>query len=119
MEITPALLVSLNVTRRQFDARMATIVSLVQRSDDAVKVACVRLYARQTADEKQADMTRHDNEWGFQYMDAKFGGKMARVILAGEQPFDHNMPRLRRMAVKYRRQLTVMAFLKDRERLAA
>lgn len=113
MDLTPALLASLNVTRKQFAAKVACIVALCASSDKAVKVACIRIFDKQTSDEQHMDATVHDNGVGFQYMDAKFGGKMARLMKAGEQPYEHNMPRLRRMARKYRVQLAYLAFRKE------
>ncbi len=118
MEITAALLASLGTTRSAFDARTNQIVALCSTNDKAVKVACVRLYDHQTADEQRVDTTRHDNGVGFQYMDAKFGGRMARLIKNGHEPFAGNMPRLRRMAIKYRAQLTVLSFLKEQAKVA-
>lgn len=111
MNITAALLASLNVTRAQWNARQASIVSLVSTNDKAVLVACQRIYAFQKADEKFA--TLHDNDYGFQQMDAKFGGLMARLLNRGAHVYEGNMPRLRRMAVKYRRQLTFLSFVKE------
>lgn len=119
MDLTPALLASLNVTRRQFEVRCASIVAMCQADDCLVLLACIRLYDKQTADEQRMDVTVHDNDMGFQFMDAKFGSKMARLLKAGETIYTHNMPRLRRMAYKYRRQLTIMSFLKDRAKVEA
>ena len=119
MLINAALLASLNVTRKQFDARVAQIVTLLSCNDKAVLAACVRLYGHQTWAEKLADRTTDDNGVGFQEMDAKFGSRMARVLMSGREVFPHNMPRLRRMARKYRRQLAVMSFRKERAAKAA
>jgi len=113
MEITAALLASLNVTRHQFESRMAEMAALCCSSDKHALAACVRLYGFQTAHEKAVDRTVHDNDVGFQEMDAKFGGRMARVILRGEQVYASNMPRLKRMAVKYRRQIAYLSFRKE------
>ena len=113
MLITPALLASLNVTRSQFAARVNTLVARMATDDSLVLLACIRLYAFQTQDEKRIDATVHDNGVGFQYMDAKFGGRMARLLNNGEVVFAHNMPRLRRMARKYRNQLAYLSFRKE------
>ena len=75
----------------------------------AVELAIVRIYQRQTQDEKASDCTNWDNNRGFQQVDAKFGGKMARVIMSGERVWPGNMARCIRMAVKYRRQLVELA----------
>ena len=119
MDLTPALLASLGVTRQQFAAKVAHIVALCASSDKAVKVACIRIFEKQTPDEQRINATVHDNGLGFQYMDAKFGGKMARLMKAGEQPYEHNMPRLRRMARKYRVQLAYMVFRKEQAKASA
>ncbi len=113
MLITPALLASLNVTRSQFAARVNTLVARMAQDDSLVLLACIRLYAFQTQDEKRIDATVHDNGVGFQYMDAKFGGRMARLLNDGQVVFAHNMPRLRRMARKYRNQLAYLSFRKE------
>lgn len=93
MLITPALLASLNVTRAQFNLRVNTLVARLAQDDSLVLLACIRLYAFQTQDEKRIDATVHDNGVGFQYMDAKFGGKMARLLNDGQVVYAHNMPR--------------------------
>ncbi len=116
MLITPALLASLNVTRAQFNLRVNTLVARLAQDDSLVLLACVRLYAFQTAHEKQVDATIHDNGVGFQYMDAKFGGKMARLLNDGQVVYAHNMPRLRRMARKYRNQLAYLSFRKEQRK---
>lgn len=89
------------------------------RRISAVELAIVRIYQRQTPDEQVTDETRHDNDRGFQQRDAKFGGKMARVIMAGGRVYSHNMARCLRMAIRYRRQLVQLAEKKSQERQAA
>ncbi len=113
MVINPALLASLNVTRKQFDARVAKLCAMLACDDSLVLLACLRIHAYQTSDEQRADRTIHDNGVGFQEMDAKFGSRMARVMERGEVVYPHNMPRLRRMARKYRRQLAYLSFRKE------
>lgn len=78
----------------------------------------MRLYGFQTAHEKAVNRTVLDNDVGFQEMDAKFGGRMARIILRGEQVYASNMPRLKRMAVKYRRQIAYLSFRKEQAKAA-
>jgi hypothetical protein len=119
MLINPALLASLNVTRKQFDARVSHLCALLQQDDCLVLLACVRLYAFQTAYEQSADRTVLDNGVGFQYMDARFGGKMARLMNEGQVVYAHNMPRLRRMARKYRNQLAYLSFRKEQAKREA
>ncbi len=44
---------------------------------------------------------------------------MARVILSGQEVYASNMPRLRRMAVKYRRQIAYLSFRKEQAKAKA
>lgn len=113
MNVTADLLRTLGTDRKAFDARCEQIAALVQRNDKAACEAICRIYGRQTDDEKQVDATKHDNGIGFQQADAKFGGFIARLYRSGCMPYADRMVRVRRMAVKYRRQLTVLAFIKD------
>lgn len=116
MNVTAALLSSLGCTRAQFDARCEEIATLLSRSDKAVETAIVRIYDRQTRDEKSANETVHHNGIGFQACDAKRGGYWARLILSGRHLFADRMPKARSMTIKYRRQLAVLSFIKDMER---
>lgn len=118
MNVTADLLRSLGTNRATFEARCDMIAALVQKNDKAALEAILRIYDRQTADEKQVDHTKHDNGIGFQQSDAKFGGFIARLYRSGRQPYAERMERVRRMAVKYRRQLAVLSFLKDMAKTA-
>lgn len=119
MEINAALLASLNVTRKQFDARCAKLSAMMAQDDSLVLLACLRLYAFQTREEQRSDRTVYDNGVGFQEMDAKFGGRMARIMMNGEVVYAGNLPRLRRMAQKYRRQLAYLSFRKEQAKARA
>jgi len=61
MLITPAPRLALNVTRAQFNLRVNTLVARIAQDDSLVLLACIRLYAFQTQDEKRIDATVHDN----------------------------------------------------------
>lgn len=113
MNVTADLLRTLGTDRKGFEARCELIAALVQRNDKAACEAILRIYDRQTADEKQVNATKHDNGIGFQQCDAKFGGFIARLYRAGRMPYADRMVRVRRMAVKYRTQLAVLSFIKD------
>jgi hypothetical protein len=113
MNVTADLLRTLETDRKAFDARCEMIARLVESNDKAACEAILRIYGRQTQDEKQVDATKHDNGIGFQQADAKFGGFIARLYSSGRMPYADRMVRVRRMAVKYRRQLAVLSFLKD------
>jgi len=122
MNVTKALLASLGTDRAGFDAMTKRIEELLTRSDVAVEQAIVRIYDRQTHDEKAAHATVEDNGIGFQACDARRGTYWARLILGGRHLFADRMPKARRMVIKYRVQLTVLAFQKkqkaERERQA-
>ncbi len=122
MNVTKQMLASLGTDRAGFDAMTDRIVALLQRSDEAVEQAIVRVYDRQTQDEKRVEATTHLNGIGFQACDARRGTYWARLILGGRHLFADRMPKARRMAIKYRAQLTVLAFEKqakaERERQA-
>ena len=118
MNVTADLLRSLGTNRQAFEARCEMIATLVQRNDKAACEAILRIYGHQTEDEKRTDATRHDNGIGFQQSDAKFGSFIARLYRAGRMPYADRMVRVRRMAVKYRRQLAVLSFLKDMAKTA-
>jgi hypothetical protein len=122
MNVTKSLLVSLGTNRAEFDFMMKGIVALLERSDRAVEQAIVRIHDRQTKGEKNAMATVEDNGIGFQACDARRGTYWARLILGGRHLFADRMPKARKMTIKYRAQLTVLAFEKrqraERERQA-
>lgn len=94
-----------------------SIRALLERSDKAVLEACVRLYQRQTADERAGGATRYLNGRGFNAMDAKYGTWCAEQILAWrEDPKGWAQPlgpgklaKLRAMMLKYSGQLAEIA----------
>lgn len=122
MNVTKALLTSLGTDRAEFDHMTRQIVMLLDRSDQAVEKAIVRIYDRQTQDEKAVHATILHNGIGFQACDARRGTYWARLILSGRHLFADRMPKARAMVIKYRVQLTVLAFEKkqkaERERQA-
>lgn len=122
MNVTKDLLASLGTDRAGFDAMTKRIVDLLQRDNRAVEQAIVRIYDRQTRDEKAVQATILHNGIGFQACDARRGTYWARLILGGRRLFADRMPKARAMVIKYRVQLTVLAFEKklkaERERQA-
>lgn len=122
MNVTKQTLASLGTDRAGFDAMTNRIVALLQRSDEAVEQAIVRIYDRQTREEKAVYATTQLNGIGFQACDARRGTYWARLILGGRHLFADRMPKARAMVIKYRVQLTVLAFEKkqkaERERQA-
>lgn len=116
MIISKHLLESLGVTRTEFMTRMSEIEALLRRNPKAVAVAIVRIYDHQTAQEKQVDATMEDNGIGFQACDAKRGSYYARLIRSGRELFPDTLVKCQAMAIKYRRQLTVLSFKKSQNK---
>jgi hypothetical protein len=85
------------------------IIALLTCNNRAVERAILAIYDRQTQDEKRSDDTKHDNKIGFSAGDAKKGSYYARWVMSGRNLSRHHLNRARRMAVKYRRQLTEIA----------
>ncbi len=117
MNLTKADLAALGTDRKGFDKRCEEIKALLMSSDKAVEQAILRIYDRQWPDEKATSETKHDNGIGFQQCDAKAGSFYARLIRSGHKLYPERMLRARRMAVKYRRQLACLSFLKDQAKL--
>lgn len=116
MNVTKEFLTSLGTDRSGFDAMTKRIVELLNRSDNAVEQAIVRIYERQTQDEKSSHSTNHLNGIGFQSCDARRGTYWAGLILKGYHLFADRMPKARAMVIKYRVQLTVLAFQKKQNK---
>lgn len=85
------------------------IVSLLDRSDAAVERAIVAIYEKQTADEKQASHTRHDNTVGFRQNHAPRMSFYARLIKGGKHLYPAQVSLARRWMKMYRRQLCGIA----------
>ena len=85
------------------------IEALIARSDRAVERAILAIYARQTADEREAGNTRHSNGMGFAAPDAGLGSYYARWILSGRRLTGGHLARARQMSRKYAGQLLEVA----------
>jgi hypothetical protein len=85
------------------------IAVLLRTNDNAVERAIVRLYKRQTLDERRDTTTRHLNRIGFSASDAKRGSRFARWVLQGKRLTGWHLEQAREMALKYRRQLVDVA----------
>jgi len=100
----------------------------LNESDAAVEEAILRIYERQTADEKSSKDTRHDNQRGFSCRDVKLGSKYAQWIKGmrekGAQPGtclrrqDHR-DAARAISLRYTRQLLEEAEAKYAAAIAA
>lgn len=86
-----------------------TIRELLQTSDLAVEKGVVALFHRQTSDEKQTEATRHTNAKGFSQADAKKGSYYARWVMGKRRLTGYHLDRARKIIVKYRRQLLIVA----------
>lgn len=92
------------------------IIKFINSGSFAVGRCLVRLYERQTIDERRSDLTRWDNKVGFSAPDAKRGSYYARWVLSGRELSGNHLENARKMAIKYRRQLVDIANEKLRER---
>lgn len=70
-----------------------TVIAAIETNDSACVNALIKLYARQTTDEQQAERTGHDNGIGFNGTDAPFLSSLAKQAIdrrraraAGEVP---------------------------------
>lgn len=104
------------------------IRSLLQRSDAAVEEAILRLYERQTQDEKRSHDAKYRNRRGFSGRDAALGTKYAQWIIGmrrdhkakpgeGLHRADHKA-NAREIALRYTRQLLEEATEKAAARAA-
>lgn len=114
MRVDGGLLASLGTDRKSFLEKRRYIVELLRRSDEAVRVAVLRIYSAQTEREMSESSTLHLNGVGFAACDARYGSFLARLMLSGLEPRQERMLAMRRMAIKYSNQLTVLAFKKEK-----
>jgi hypothetical protein len=89
------------------------IVDLLDRNDRAVEKAIVAIYERQTADEKSAEHTRHDNQVGFRQNHAKRMSYYARLIKSGKHLYPRQLELSRTWMKMYRKQLADIANKKE------
>lgn len=89
------------------------IVDLLNTNDRAVERAIVAIYERQTADEKQTEHTRHDNQVGFRQNHAKRMSYYARLIKRGNRLYPAQLSLARSWMKMYRRQLADIANKKE------
>ena len=85
------------------------IVNLLNNNNTAVERAIIAIYNRQTADEKNARNTRHNNTVGFSAADASTGTYLAKWLLSGKHLDGKFLAKGRNIAIKYRRQLLEIA----------
>jgi hypothetical protein len=90
------------------------VKALLIKSDLHVERALVAILAAQTADEQAGGFTVHHNKVGFSGADAEFGTSLAKQINkskreAGKRLSPKQLPYARKIAIKYRKQLTRQA----------
>ena len=91
-----------------------SILDLLDRNDEAVERAILRLYERQTADEQSAGTTHHENGVGFNGRHAPIASSFAVQIAnstwpAGRRLSPKQRPIARKIARFYVRQLLEIA----------
>jgi hypothetical protein len=86
------------------------LVELLQTNDAAVGRALVRIYEKQTADEKLVQATVVHNKVGFSGANARRGSYYAKWVLSGKSLTGDHLAKARALAIKYRVQLlSIMA----------
>jgi hypothetical protein len=85
------------------------IVDLLTVNDKAVARACVRLFERQTNDERNHEATIHGNGIGFNKVDAKFLSSVAQFYTQNGSITRTQVLVARKKIVKYARQLVEIA----------
>jgi hypothetical protein len=82
---------------------------LLQTSSKMVHRSIVKIFEKQTEDEKRAETTSHHNGVGFNGVDAELLSSYAKQILAGRTLTEKQMHYARKKIVKYAGQLTKIA----------
>lgn len=85
------------------------ILRLIETSDKMVERSLVKLYEKQTEDERNAEETRHHNGVGFSGFDAPFLTSLAKQIINGRQLTQKQLQSARKALRKYAGQLTKIA----------
>ena len=81
----------------------------LQNSDKMVSRSLIKIYEKQTEDERSAELTKHRNGMGFNAKDAKFGTSLAKVVEKGGRLSERQITYARKMLFKYSGQLTKIA----------
>lgn len=89
-------------TRNDIDALLRTNPSAVER-------AMLRLYERQTRDERYTSASKHHNTRGFSAAFASRGSYYARWVMGGRQLTGHHLQNALRIALTHSRQLVDIA----------
>lgn len=85
------------------------IIHLLETKDNAVERGLIRIYERQTADEKANGKTVSRNHLGFNAIDANYGTYLAKFVLNGNKLTGIHLVKARNLIMKYAGQLTEIA----------
>jgi hypothetical protein len=85
------------------------IKDLLERSNKMVTRSIVKIFEKQTEDEKSSEATNHNNGVGFNGIDAPLLSSFAKQILKGYTLSDKQMVYARKKIIKYANQLTKIA----------
>lgn len=85
------------------------IKHLLETNDKMVLKSIVKIFEKQTEDEKVAEVTNHQNGVGFNGVDAELLSSFAKQILKYGRLSDKQMVYARKKIMKYSSQLTKIA----------
>lgn len=85
------------------------ILEMLKTNDIAVVRGLVRIYERQTEDEKRVFHTKHDNKKGFNGADAPFLSKLAGFYIKNGYLTEKQIVIARKRMLKYAGQLAIVA----------
>jgi hypothetical protein len=97
------------MSQATLEQKKAAIQKLLATNDRAVDRALIRIYERQTQDEKSAETTNHSNGRGFTGADAPFLTRLAKSCLRYNGLTEKQRYYVRRKIAKYWRQLVEVA----------
>ena len=81
----------------------------LQNSDKMVSRSLIKIYEKQTEDERSAELTKYRNGMGFNAKDAKFGTSLAKVVERGGVLSERQIVCARKILIKYSGQLAKIA----------
>jgi hypothetical protein len=85
------------------------IKDLILKSNKMVQRSLVKLFEKQTEDEKMSEETKEHNGVGFNGVDSKFLTSLAKQVQQGRTLSEKQMTHARKKLVKYSGQLTKIA----------
>ena len=85
------------------------IKEMLNTNDKWLCRGIIAIYNKQTADEKEAETTKHSNGVGFSGCDAEILSSFAKQLLAGRSLSNKQREISRKKIVKYAKQLATIA----------